>query len=170
MSPGSSQDQGHLPGPLSLQGCRPSMEHRARPHPDPRCHHITDVATHMKLFPTVLKSLGLPRFLVPTSFCLPLFFHFSTTYALLLVLPGVSECPGSSGECYAMLNLCITCPAGIIWDIVCPAPRPVPWTSGHLRLTFFFPRDCCATDQIFTGQNTECRHSLSPFCHLLTHM
>lgn len=88
MSPGSSQDQGHLPGPLSLQGCRPSMEHRARPHPDPRCHHITDVATHMKLFPTVLKSLGLPRFLVPTSFCLPLFFHFSTTYSLLLVGPG----------------------------------------------------------------------------------
>lgn len=47
-------------------------------------------------------SPALPLFTVPTFFCFFLF-CFSTTYLLLLEAPGVSECLGSSQECYVPL-------------------------------------------------------------------
>jgi hypothetical protein len=59
-------------------------------------------ATHIRLYLPTLYSPALPLFIVPSSFCFS-FFHFSTTYLFLSVVPGVSECLEWPQECYAPL-------------------------------------------------------------------
>jgi hypothetical protein len=72
-------------------------QHRSGPHPGPRRHHRYS-------FHAVPV---LPLFTVPTSFCFSFSPIFSTTYLLLLVVPRVFDCLGSSQEwsqeCYAPL-------------------------------------------------------------------
>lgn len=43
---------------------------------------------------------SLPFFVVPTSSCFSFLFYFSTSYLVLLVVSWVSECLGSSQECF----------------------------------------------------------------------
>lgn len=67
---------------------------------------ISPMLSCIKLFLTALESPVLPLLIVPTSFSFFLF-HFSTAYLLILMVPGVSGCLGSSQEwpqeCYALL-------------------------------------------------------------------
>ena len=149
VGPGGSTGQ----DPTTVSGGVISYSHRAVPH-----------------YPQVPSSDSLH------CACILLFlflFHFSTTYLLLLVAPGVSEYLGSS--------VSDLLPSGAqrpmqgspsLWLTPCPGRPPGLHGTGLLTISglSFSGNVRPLIIQMFSGQNTEHRHGLSPLCQLLTHM
>lgn len=132
----------------------------------PPYSQVTSPASHIRLFLTTLRSPVLLSSLYPDpSVSLPL--HFSD-YLFPLVVPEVSECLGSSQG--AASCLCVMAPGtgsprcGLHTPgLHCTALVVISGLlfSGNVQLLII---------QVFTGQNTDGRHSLSSFCHLVTHV
>ena len=87
---------------IDLHCCRATNPEQARTSP---------WSTHIRLLLTTLESPVLPLLILHTSYCF-FFFHLSTTCLLILVVPGVSGCLGSSQkwsqECTVQFMQCGT--------------------------------------------------------------